>query len=662
MTERSRFWDGVAVGDATEAPYDASTEFAAVLRSICGANGVATNLGGVFDNELNELAVSGASSPLSVASGRALAYGNWYESDAAVSVVVPTPAASTRIDRIVLRKDWTAQTVRITRIAGVEGGGAPSLVQIAGTTWDTPLAQASITTGGVITLTDQREFIPRGQAAAHQHSSSTDGGSGPLTLADANYYSWLSSDSPRIYRDAADVTALRRTTNGQALRVYRTFTDLSNYERAFISANSTEIIFGSQIAGTGVARDLIFSVGGAANIYFRLNAVSRWVMENTLGYLSPVTDNAVDLGTSSARVRTGYFGTSIVNKGDSASAANPVYAFTGALSSGLTLYGAAPTLALVRGNTAVISVDASQITLDRFTDVVGGGFRVQGSATVPTTLTANTDAIIRLWAGSNGGANDTDVQLYFYRTDTIQGVIGFDDQTTSIGGVAMAAADFKMYVAGAYRGFVDASDSGSLVWGSSIKTGASVYIAHAAAASMRLVSSPTANREVTFPDRTGSVLLGTTYRKASDESVNNSTTLQDDNDLVFTGLKSGFSYEFKITGRVTEAAADMNFKVAMVVPGGGTLQAWARVIGPIGTANAFAGVEVEMTTSGTGYTLAFANAGAATGIFEIFGYVIPSADGTLAFQWAQGSAVNSPPGLTVESGTIMELFSAGTAA
>lgn len=159
MTQVSRFWDGTTTGDATTAPYDAGTEFSKVLMSVAGAAGIATNLSGVFRGELSQLAVSGAATPVSIASGRAITWGTWFENDAATTVAIPTPASSTRVDRIVLRKDWVAQTVRVTRIAGVEGAGAPALTQVAGTTWDEPLAQVSITTGGVITLTDQREFI-----------------------------------------------------------------------------------------------------------------------------------------------------------------------------------------------------------------------------------------------------------------------------------------------------------------------------------------------------------------------------------------------------------------------------------------------------------------------------------------------------------------------
>ena len=82
-----------------------------------------------------------------------------YFNTASVSVTIPTPASSTRVDYIVLRANWTAQTVRITRVAGTEGAGAPSLTQSAGTTWDIPLATVSITTGGVITVTDARVYL-----------------------------------------------------------------------------------------------------------------------------------------------------------------------------------------------------------------------------------------------------------------------------------------------------------------------------------------------------------------------------------------------------------------------------------------------------------------------------------------------------------------------
>lgn len=155
------FWDGPAdgsgVGDASIASYDAATEFAGVLRSISGS-GARVNQGGVFFGELGNLAATSVgTSPVTIATGRAIAYGTWYENTAPVNVGIPTPVSSTRVDLIVLRKSWAAQTVRITRIAGTEGAGVPGMIQSVGTTWDVPLASASINTSGVVTVTDLRE-------------------------------------------------------------------------------------------------------------------------------------------------------------------------------------------------------------------------------------------------------------------------------------------------------------------------------------------------------------------------------------------------------------------------------------------------------------------------------------------------------------------------
>lgn len=155
------FWDGPAdgsgVGDASLAEYDAATEFSEVMKSISGS-GARTNKGGVFFGEGNNLAVTSVgTSPVSVDTGAAICWGTWYKNTASVNIAIPTPGGATRIDRIVLRKSWSAQTVRAVRVAGTEGGGAPALTQTIGSTWEIPLAQVSITTGGTITITDQRE-------------------------------------------------------------------------------------------------------------------------------------------------------------------------------------------------------------------------------------------------------------------------------------------------------------------------------------------------------------------------------------------------------------------------------------------------------------------------------------------------------------------------
>jgi len=154
MAEKSIFWTTGATGDgATEYT---QAELIRWMRQMWLADNTDE---GVHKNYLNELEVTGTSTPVAVNTGAAIVYGFPYWNTASVDVAIPTPSAATRIDYITLEADWTAQTVRITRVAGTEGAGAPSLTQSDGSEWQIPLAQASITTGGVITVTDARVWV-----------------------------------------------------------------------------------------------------------------------------------------------------------------------------------------------------------------------------------------------------------------------------------------------------------------------------------------------------------------------------------------------------------------------------------------------------------------------------------------------------------------------
>lgn len=159
MSELSLPWNGTSLGDATIAPYDADTEWALYTFLQSGVVAQTSSQGGVFLGAKNGGQATGSATPVVIDTMYAIVQGTAYENTAAVSVTVPTPGSATRIDRIVLEKDWALQTVRITRIAGIEGGSEPALVQVAGNKWDEPLWKCSITTGGVITLTDERQCL-----------------------------------------------------------------------------------------------------------------------------------------------------------------------------------------------------------------------------------------------------------------------------------------------------------------------------------------------------------------------------------------------------------------------------------------------------------------------------------------------------------------------
>lgn len=154
MAESSIFWPTGTTGDGASTYTD--TQLFSWLRRTFNSDLYADR--GPLVGYGGELAVTGTTSPVSVATGAAYVYGIPYENDAVVTVAIPTPVSATRVDRIVLRADWTAKTVRITRLAGTEGAGAPAITQSPGSVYDVKLAQVMITTGGVITVTDERQF------------------------------------------------------------------------------------------------------------------------------------------------------------------------------------------------------------------------------------------------------------------------------------------------------------------------------------------------------------------------------------------------------------------------------------------------------------------------------------------------------------------------
>ncbi len=168
MVEISRPWDGTSIGDA--GPYSAADWQEVWLAFFAPER--ATE--GVFNGQLAGLAVTGAVSPVTVDTGRAMVDGVWYETDATTPFVVVTagPALS-RIDRVILRKDPTAQTVRLFLLAGADAASptAPVLTQTPGGTWEISLFQVLIDDGGAITLTDERDFIAPQHAIRHAENA-----------------------------------------------------------------------------------------------------------------------------------------------------------------------------------------------------------------------------------------------------------------------------------------------------------------------------------------------------------------------------------------------------------------------------------------------------------------------------------------------------------
>ncbi len=80
----------------------------------------------------------------------------------------------------------------------------------------------------------------------------------------------FTSPDVKLYRDAANTLALRNSTNEQALNIYNTYTDASNYERLGIYWDSNVLTIGAEAAGSGIQRYLELSGG-----VIRINDTSR---------------------------------------------------------------------------------------------------------------------------------------------------------------------------------------------------------------------------------------------------------------------------------------------------------------------------------------------------------------------------------------------------
>ena len=148
MAESSLFWLTNGTGDGIATSAYQFTDW--INRSLVGD----PTKGGVIAGYLGALGVSAATgsvSPLTVATGAATVGGVPYSNSTPLTVNVPTPAVGTTGYRLVLRANWTSQTVRVTLVGSPDGTGTtPALVQNIGTMFDVNLATFSITTSGSI--------------------------------------------------------------------------------------------------------------------------------------------------------------------------------------------------------------------------------------------------------------------------------------------------------------------------------------------------------------------------------------------------------------------------------------------------------------------------------------------------------------------------------
>jgi hypothetical protein len=165
MAEKSYWWTTGGAGDG--ASTYTRDDLAAVARILAAC----ANYQGVAPGYLNQLSGSVPSAnTVRINTGGAVVDGKPYYNNSTVDITIPSAVGTgnTRIDRIVLRADWTAQTVRIYRIAGTDAASpnAPAITQTSGSVYDIKLYQALVNTSGTVTLTDERDMaVPQVDAS-----------------------------------------------------------------------------------------------------------------------------------------------------------------------------------------------------------------------------------------------------------------------------------------------------------------------------------------------------------------------------------------------------------------------------------------------------------------------------------------------------------------
>ena len=143
-----------------------------------------------------------------------------------------------------------------------------------------------------------------------------------------------------LFRDSASVLAQRTGTAAQTFRVYNTYTDASNYERAKLAWSSNELLIGTEKAGTGTARPLKIQTDGstrtgitaAGSVYIGSGAAAL-ATTATDGFLYLPTCAGVPTGAPSAITGTQPV---VVN-----SSTNQLYIYSGSAWSAISGSGGA---------------------------------------------------------------------------------------------------------------------------------------------------------------------------------------------------------------------------------------------------------------------------------------------------------------------------------
>lgn len=263
------------------------------LATISGILAAANRPNGICPEYDSGLAPSAnGSNSVRVASGAALVDGKPFENTANEDISIPSAVGggNTRIDRIVARADWSAFTVRLTRIAGVDSASptVPALTQTSGSTYDIPVCQVLVDTSGNVTVTDERQWgHPHVDESTLTESSGVlkvkDGGIGEDQLAD------LGVKSTKIDSNAVETTKIKNLAVTEAKIDNNAVTSNKLEDGAVYSAKiadnavTSAKINGSAVTTAKIANDAVTSTKIANDTILKDNIADEAVDYEKVG-------------------------------------------------------------------------------------------------------------------------------------------------------------------------------------------------------------------------------------------------------------------------------------------------------------------------------------------------------------------------------------------
>jgi len=372
MSETSRPWNGTITGDSGSY---SDQQWHQAWRGALGFGASDVNVGPVRGNDdgtrdcLWVRANSPAAANVIVSPGTALVRGIFYSNDADVTLAIAANASgNARIDTIILRADFTAQTVRLAVRQGTPAATpvAPTLTQTDGVQWEIPLADVAVANGF--------SSIAQSDIRVNAHFSN---------LADGVYYDNVLNNTAGVLR-TGDVVIFDTSAN----RAVTTVAQENHY-----------LVAGVWVGRTAAGGRGRVQVGGIGLVYVNAAVSFRDAPLNT----SPTAGQAMVVGNNPTR--TYILGYSL----ETTSGAGLCLArITPKLIREATLFvgTSGATIANTTTETTLMGTGSGTLTVGANEPTVGKAIRIT-MAGILGTNSANTNFTIRLKLGSTTIASIT---------------------------------------------------------------------------------------------------------------------------------------------------------------------------------------------------------------------------------------------------------------